>query len=223
MNSVHLINGASFTPSKIIGIGLNYAEHITEMQSQRTQEPVIFLKPNSALCRIDEPIEIPQNFGAVHHEIELAVLIGQAGFQIPQEQAMDYVGGFGLALDLTLREVQKKAKERGHPWAIAKGFKNACPVSEFFPKEQVENPQNLNLKLTVNGQVRQQGNTNQMLFQIPELIAYVSRFFPLEAGDILLTGTPSGVGPLHPGDVIEAEIEALVNIQTKVVGWNHEK
>jgi len=223
MNSIRLINDNHYTPSKIIGIGLNYSEHIAEMKSKRAKEPVIFVKPNSALCRIDEPIAIPTQYGAVHHEIELAVLIGKNGFEIEQSEALSYVAGYGIALDLTLRDVQKKAKERGHPWAIAKGFKNACPVSDFFPAEQIEDPQNLELKLIVNGVLRQQGNTNQMLFKIPELIAYVSKFFPLEAGDILLTGTPSGVGPLQPGDIVEAEIESIANMQTKIVSWNHGK
>ncbi|NOX89454.1 MAG: fumarylacetoacetate hydrolase family protein [Calditrichaeota bacterium] len=221
MKQVRMIDGRTFTPSKIIGIGLNYSEHITEMQSKRTSEPVIFLKPNSAVCSLYEPVPIPTNRGAVHHEIELAVLIGKSGFNVSEQEAPEYIAGFGMALDLTLRDIQKKAKERGHPWAIAKGFKNACPVSDFFPKKQFNNPQKLELKLTVNGTIRQHGNTEQMLFKIPELIAYVSKFFPLEPGDIILTGTPSGVGPLTPGDIIEAEIEGIANIQTKCVSWNH--
>ncbi len=221
MHQVRLIDNGLFTPGKIIGVGLNYAEHISEMNSKRSQTPVIFLKPNSALCSINEPIAIPLDFGSVHHEIELAVLLGGSAFNIKEEQALNYVAGYGLALDLTLRDVQLKAKQKGHPWAIAKGFKNACPVSDFFPKEQVKDVQNLELRLTVNGQLRQQGNTNQMLFTIPELIAYVSRFLPIEAGDILLTGTPAGVGPLKPGDVVEAEIAELVNIQTKIVSWDY--
>lgn len=223
MNTVRLINDNHYSPSKIVAVGLNYSEHIAEMHSKRAEEPVIFMKPNSSLCRIYEPIAIPTEYGSVHHEIELAVLIGKAGFEITEAQAMEHVVGYGIALDLTLRDVQKKAKDRGHPWAIAKGFKNSCPVSDFFPAEQIEDPQNLELKLIVNGQLRQQGNTRQMLFKIPELIAYISKFFPLEEGDILLTGTPSGVGPLQPGDVLEAEIESIANVQTKIVGWNHGK
>ncbi|MCD6376186.1 MAG: fumarylacetoacetate hydrolase family protein [Caldisericaceae bacterium] len=223
MNKVRLINDNHYSPSKIVAVGLNYSEHIAEMQSKRADEPVIFMKPNSALCRIYEPIAIPTEYGSVHHEIELAVLIGKAGFEIAESEAMHHVAGYGIALDLTLRDMQKKAKERGHPWAIAKGFKNACPVSDFFPAEQIENAHNLDLKLIVNGKLRQKGNTRQMLFKIPELIAYISKFFPLEEGDILLTGTPSGVGPLKSGDVVEAEIESLANVQTKIVSLNHGK
>ncbi len=223
MNTVRLINENHYSPSKIVAVGLNYSEHIAEMQSRRADEPVIFMKPNSSLCRIYEPIAIPTGYGSVHHEIELAVLMGKAGFEISEAQAMQHVAGYGIALDLTLRDVQKKAKDRGHPWAIAKGFKNACPVSDFFPAAQIPDPQNLELKLIVNGQLRQKGNTRQMLFKIPELIAYISKFIPWEEGDILLTGTPSGVGPLQPGDVLEAEIESIANVQTKIVSWNHAK
>lgn len=219
MNTIKRTDGIVFTPSKVIGIGLNYSEHIAEMQSKRTNDPVIFVKPNSAVVSIYDPIKIPTIYGAVHHEIELAVLIDKTGFNIPQEKAMDYVGGFGLALDLTLRDLQKKAKERGHPWAIAKGFNGACPVSEFVPANQISNPQNLKLQLTVNGSERQNGNTNQMLFKIPELIAYVSKFFPFEPGDVILTGTPSGVGPLMPGDRLKAVIESVATVQTTCVGW----
>ncbi len=221
MNQVKRMDGNVFTPSKILAVGLNYAEHIEEMRSKRTAEPVIFMKPNSALTSLDAPIQIPTHYGTVHHEIELCVLIEKPAFHISVENAMEIVGGYGAALDLTLRDIQKKAKERGHPWAIAKGFKGACPVSGFVPARQIENPQNLQLTLTVNGTVRQNGNTAQMLFRIPELIAYVSRFFPLEAGDLLLTGTPSGVGPLMPGDSVKAEIESVAAIETKCVGWDN--
>ena len=214
MNTIQRTDGTTFTPSKVIGIGLNYSEHIAEMQSKRTSDPVIFVKPNSAVTPIYEPIKIPSIYGAVHHEIELAVLIDKTGFEISQKEAMNFVGGFGLALDLTLRDMQKKAKERGHPWAIAKGFKGACPVSEFIPTSQIADPQNLELKLTVNDIVRQNGNTNQMLFKIPELIAYVSKFFPFEPGAIILTGTPSGVGPVIPGDRLKAYIQTIANVQT---------
>ncbi len=219
MIQIQRTDGTNFTPSKILAVGLNYAQHIEEMRSKRTAEPVIFLKPNSALASLQEPVRIPTQYGAVHHEIELAVLIEKAAFDISENEAVTIIGGYGLALDLTLRDIQKKAKERGHPWAIAKGFKGACPVSPFVPADQISEAQDLELTLKVNGQVRQNGNTRQMLFRIPELIAYVSRFFPLEPGDLLLTGTPSGVGPLMPGDSVFAQIESIASIETKCVGW----
>ncbi len=223
MNSVKRTDGKIFTPSKIIGVGLNYSEHIAEMRSQRTSDPVLFLKPNSALAPVDQPIRIPTAFGAVHHEIELAVLIGKPGFNIPVDQALRHVGGYALALDLTLRDVQRKAKDKGHPWAIAKGFRGACPVSDFVPAERIADPQNLELTLSINQNLRQKGNTNQMLFTIPELIAYASRFFPFEEGDILLTGTPSGVGPLVQGDQISAKIESVAQIKTTCLGWENDR
>lgn len=215
MNSIVFSDGRFFTPSKIIAVGRNYSEHIKEMQSQRTEEPVLFFKPNSALCDITAPVALLQNHGEIHHEIELAVCFSRKGADIPENEALNYIAGYGLALDLTLREIQTKAKKAGLPWAVAKGFNNACPVSEFVAKHSVNDVNHLELLLKINGAVRQQGNTSQMLFKLPELIAYVSKFFTLEEGDLLLTGTPSGVGPLLVGDEIEASIEQVASIKTK--------
>ena len=217
MNTIHFTDGVSFTPSKIICVGRNYAKHIEEMKSERTASPVLFLKPNSSLCDLDKPIKIPTGWGAVHHEVELALCIGQKCSRLNEEQVMDAVAGFGLALDLTLRDLQSAAKKAGLPWAVAKGFDGACPVSTFVPKEKIPDPQKLRLSLKVNGETKQDGNTSHMLFPIPELVAYISRFFTLEPGDLILTGTPAGVGPLRPGDEIEAEIETVAKVKTKCV------
>ncbi len=219
MKHIRFTDGKTYEPSKIIGIGRNYAAHINEMNSERTEEPVIFLKPNSALHDIYKPIPIPRNMGSVHHEIELAVCIGRDGKHIPRADAMDYVEGYGLALDLTLRDVQSAAKQKGLPWALAKGFDRACPVSEFVYKEQSGEVNNLSLRLMVNGAVRQESNTKQMLFGIDEIIAYVSRFISLLPGDIILTGTPAGVGPLQNGDSIEASIDNIAQVSTSVI-WD---
>ncbi len=214
MNSVVFSDGRVFTPSKIIAIGRNYSEHIREMKSRRTEEPVLFLKPNSALCDVSAPLTLLQGRGAIHHEIELALCFSRRGAQIPANEALDYIAGYGLALDLTLRDMQSKAKEAGLPWAVAKGFDHACPVSAFVYKESVSDVNNLELILKVNGQVRQQGNSSQMLFKLPEIIAYASTFFTFEEGDLLLTGTPSGVGALEAGDEIEASIEQVAHVKT---------
>ena len=217
MKEIKFREGTVLSPSKIIGIGRNYSEHIKEMAAERTREPVLFLKPNSALCDIEEPLPLLQDHGQIHHEIELAVCFSKSGSDIPRSEAMDYVAGYGLALDLTLRDIQTKAKKAGLPWAVAKGFDHACPVSDFISKEKVDDVHNLELKLEINGFIRQQGNTAQMLFKLPELIAYVSKFFRIEEGDLLLTGTPSGVGPLLPGDEIQAFIEKIADIKTTCV------
>lgn len=216
MKSIFFKSGAELKPSKIIGIGLNYGKHIEEMKSQRQQEPVIFLKANNAIHDISTAIPIPQGRGAVHHEIELAVCIGREGVNIAQDKVDDYILGYALALDLTLRDKQLKFKKSGLPWALAKGFDAACPVSVFVDKESLTSTKNLQLLLEINDIVRQDGNTAEMLFSIPEIISFVSHYYTLLPGDVILTGTPSGVGPLNVGDTLKASISGIASIETKI-------
>lgn len=217
MKTIKFINGSEMIPSKIIGIGLNYVKHINEMKSVQQKEPVIFLKPNSCLHDILQPIPIPKNNGSVHHEIELAVCIGKEGSNIPAEIAENYIAGFGLALDLTLRDIQGKAKDSGLPWTIAKGFDHSCPVSQFVNKDTVSDYNNLDLMLSVNDTVRQNSNTANMIFKVPFLIQYISRYFTLMEGDLIITGTPEGVGPLQEGDQIEGRISDITEIRTTII------
>jgi acylpyruvate hydrolase len=217
MNKIKFKNGTEMVPSKIIGIGLNYVKHIDEMKSIKQKEPVIFLKPNSSLHDISLPIPIPKNNGSVHHEIELAVCIGKQGSNIPVESAEDYISGFGLALDLTLRDIQGKAKSAGLPWAIAKGFDHSCPISSFVEKGMVKDYNNLNIKFMLNGQERQNSSTANMIFKIPFLIHYISQFITLTEGDLIITGTPEGVGPLNEGDQIEASISDIADVKTTII------
>lgn len=210
-------NGGEVIPSKIIGIGLNYVKHIDEMKSMPQNNPVIFLKPNSSLHDISQPIPIPKNHGSVHHEIELAVCIGKKGYNIPIESAEDHIAGFGLALDLTLRDIQGKAKSAGLPWAIAKGFDHSCPISQFVEKHAIKDYNNLNIKLIVNGIERQNSSTANMIFKIPFLIHYISQFFTFSEGDLIITGTPEGVGPLKKGDELEASITEITTVKTKII------
>lgn len=204
-------------PSKIIGIGLNYVKHIDEMKSIPQKDPVIFLKPNSSLHDISQPIPIPKKYGSVHHEIELAVCIGKEGKNIAVESAEDHIAGYGLALDLTLRDVQGKAKSAGLPWAIAKGFDHSCPVSQFVVKNSVRNYNDLSIILIVNGVDRQNSNTANMIFRIPFLIHYISQFLTLTEGDLIITGTPEGVGPLSEGDQLEASISNIADVRTTII------
>ncbi|RMH62400.1 MAG: fumarylacetoacetate hydrolase family protein [Calditrichaeota bacterium] len=211
------IDNKSFSVPKIIGVGRNYDAHIREMKARPTGEPVLFIKPATSLCDISAPLRIPHDQGAVHHELELAVLIGKGGGAVSESAAMSHVAGYGMALDLTLRDVQSVAKKKGLPWAVAKGFDGACPITpRFIDKSFVPDPHDLNLTLKVNGHVRQQGHTGQMIYTIPYLIHYISRFFTLQSGDIILTGTPAGVGPLQPGDSLQADIESIAGINTRV-------
>ncbi len=217
MNRIYFNTGLCYQPFKIIGIGLNYHKHIDEMKSKRTDEPVIFIKANNSLHDLEEAIPIPKDSGAVHHEIELAVCIGKRGSQIDADKADDYIKGYAVALDLTLRDKQLELKKLGRPWALAKGFDAACPISVFVNKEDLADPTNLDLILEINGKVRQHGNTSEMLFSIPEIIAFISKYFTLEEGDIILTGTPSGVGPLHSGDKLRATISNLASVETTII------
>jgi len=176
-----------FPVNKVVCVGSNYADHIKEMGSKLAEEPVIFIKPETALCDLRQPIAIPQNLGAVHHEVELAVLIGTQLKQASEERVAQAIAGYGLALDLTLRDLQAGFKKAGQPWEKAKAFDGSCPVSGFIPAAEFGNAQHADLKLVVNGQVRQEGNTQDMLTPILPLIAYMSRFFTLRPGDIVIT------------------------------------
>lgn len=203
--------------SKVVCVGSNYARHIQEMGSATPDEPVLFIKPETALCDIRQPLALPQGLGSVHHEVELAILIGGTLRQATEDHVRKAIAGYGLALDLTLRDVQGKMKKAGQPWEKAKGFDSSCPISGFIPVESFEgDAQNSTLTLKINGEVRQQGSTSDMIHKIVPLIAYMSRFFTLKAGDVILTGTPEGVGPLASGDALELSLNDL-KLNTRVL------
>lgn len=148
-------------------------------------------------------------------------MIGTEGKYISEEKAMDHVAGYVLALDMTARKIQDQLKAKGHPWLLAKGFDTSCPISDFIPKNLVKDVNNLNLRLTVNGVLKQNGNTSDMIYKIPILIAYVSKYFKLNHGDLILTGTPSGVSAVRHGDVIEATLDDLAHIKFPVIELNN--
>lgn len=203
--------------SKVICVGSNYAKHIKEMGNVTPVEPVIFIKPETAICDLRQPLSLPANVGEVHHEIELAVLIGAMLKQASEEHVAKAIAGYGVALDLTLRDVQAGLKKAGQPWEKAKGFDNACPLSGFIPVAEFSgDPQDTALKLVVNGEVRQQGSTADMIHKILPLIAYMSQYFTLRAGDVVLTGTPEGVGPMRSGDKLEISF-AGYGVTTRVL------
>lgn len=186
--------------SKVVCIGKNYADHIEERGGEVPEEPMLFIKPETALCNISRPIALPDGFGEVHYEVELAVLIGSSLKNASEPEVKSAIAGYGIALDLTLREVQTVCRKKGLPWEKAKAFDGSCPVSGFIPAAQFGDAQDADIALTINGEVRQNGNTRNMIYPIPFLIAYMSRFFTLRPGDIILTGTPAGVGKLNHGD-----------------------
>ncbi|AFJ46876.1 fumarylacetoacetate hydrolase family protein [Shimwellia blattae] len=202
---------------KVVCVGSNYAQHIKEMGSATPTEPVLFIKPETALCDLRQPLALPEGLGAVHHEVELAILIGNTLKQAGPEHVIKAIAGYGVAIDLTLRDLQGTLKKAGAPWEKAKGFDNACPVSGFIPvKEFNGDPQNARLTLSVNGEMRQDGSTADMIHKIVPLISYMSRFFTLRAGDVILTGTPAGVGPLHSGDDITVTLNGEA-VSTRVL------
>lgn len=192
---------------KIICVGRNYAEHIKELNNEQPDDPVIFLKPETAIPLKNEPFFYPKFSSDVHHEVEILVKINRVGKNIDQKFAHKYYDEIGIGIDFTARDVQSKLKAKGLPWELAKGFNGSAPISGFVPKTDFADLQNINFRLDVNGETRQQGNTSMMLFKIDYLISFVSTYFLLQQGDILFTGTPKGVGPVQVGDQLSAFIE----------------
>ncbi|KAI8906772.1 hypothetical protein EDD86DRAFT_192683 [Gorgonomyces haynaldii] len=191
---------------KVIGIGWNYVLHAKELGSSVPKKPMFFLKPPSSIITEPEPIEIPQGT-IVHHELELGVVIGKNGRDIAKQDAESYVKGYFLGLDMTARNVQEEAKKSGSPWTVAKGYDTFTPVGDFIAKSEIKDPSKLRLTLKVDGQVKQDGETSDMIFnRIPHLIEYVSSIMRLEEGDIILTGTPEGVGPVKAGQILEGSL-----------------
>ncbi len=210
MPAVSLIGGQrSFQVAKIICVGRNYAGHAKEMKADLPTTPVLFLKPPSAIIHDGGHIVIPPISQEMHHEVEMTVLLGKGGKHIPREKALTHIAGFGVGLDMTLRDVQSEAKKKGLPWTLAKGFDTSAPLSGFAPAASVRDPHNLNIELSVNGGARQKGNTGEFIFRLDQLISYISTFFTLEEGDIIFTGTPEGVAQVLPGDVLEARLSDL--------------
>ncbi|WP_022836153.1 fumarylacetoacetate hydrolase family protein [Salisaeta longa] len=207
---------APVRPGKLLCIGRNYAKHAAEMDSDVPTTPMVFLKPSTALVRSGGAVTIPRASSNVHHELELVVAIGRRGKDIPAADALDYVAGYALGLDMTARDIQSAAKERRHPWSVAKGFDTFAPLGPFVPARSVENPQALTFQLAVNGTVRQQADTRHMIFSVADLIAYCSTVFTLEAGDLLYTGTPEGVAQVQAGDVLEATGDGLEPLRVTV-------
>ncbi|BGP30127.1 hypothetical protein JCM10296v2_001879 [Rhodotorula toruloides] len=192
---------------KCVAIGRNYAAHIKELNNTTPSEPFFFLKPTTSYALSDDgKVEIPKGV-VVHHEVELGVIIGKRGRDITASKALDYVAGYTLAIDYTARNVQDAVKAKGLPWSAAKGFDTFCPVGQFIPKDKVQDPHNLRLWYKINDTTKQDDSTSLMLYRIPDLIAHVSGIMTLEEGDLLLTGTPKGVGPVVAGDSVTAGLE----------------
>ncbi|GEM_PF-17927 len=208
--------GETIRVGKILAIGRNYADHVAEMNGPSAGPPVLFFKPATALVRSGGTVLLPEGAGEVHHEVELVAVIGRRGRKIPADNALDHVRGYAVGLDMTLRDMQAEAKKNGTPWSLAKGFDRSAPLSDVVPREQVGDGSGLGIRLLVNGEERQASTTSHMMRPVAELVAFASRMVTLEPGDLLFTGTPAGVGPVHPGDTLEAFIDGLPPLKVQV-------
>ena len=192
---------------KIICIGRNYASHIAELQNERPDEPVIFMKPDTAMLKKDEEFYLPDFSEDIHHEVEVLVKINKVGKHIDPKFAHKYYDEIGLGIDFTARDVQNKLKEKGLPWEKAKAFDGSAIIGDFMPKNSFSSLENIKFELRNNDITVQMGNTQNMLWKIDEIIAYVSQFFTLKTGDIIFTGTPEGVARVKAGDVLEGFLD----------------
>ncbi|WP_261842556.1 fumarylacetoacetate hydrolase family protein [Aliamphritea ceti] len=202
---------------KVICVGRNYAEHAAELDNPVPSQPMLFMKPSTALADMAEPLEIPLDYGEVHYETEIAILIGEPLKNANKFVVEGAIVGIGLGLDLTLRDLQTKLKERGYPWEKAKAFDASCPLSAFVEPAAVTDIDDVSLSLTVNGELRQAGSSRLMVHKIYALIAYMSHHFTLLPGDVVMTGTPAGVGAVNPGDRLLVELADLLRVETHIL------
>ena len=202
---------------KIICIGRNYAAHIEELKNEKPGQPVVFLKPDTALLKGGAPFYYPDFSSNIHHEIELVLKIAKEGKYIQPQFAHRYFEEIGLGIDFTARDLQDQCKAKGLPWEIAKGFNGSAPIGEFIPVAELGDLKNIDFHLEINGEVKQRGNTSMMLFDFASIIYYVSQFFTLKKGDLIYTGTPAGVGPVQVGDQLQGFIgnEKMLHVEIK--------
>lgn len=201
---------------KIICIGWNYKPHLKELKGQLPEVPLVFLKPSTCIIHDGDEIVIPEGVTNVQYECELALVFGKGGKDISEEDAMSYVSHIAVFNDVTARDMQNELRRRGDAWSLAKGMDTFGPISDYVPLGGTD-VNNLHLTLKVNGEIRQDGNTSDMIFSPARLISYVSRYMTIEEGDIMATGTPEGVGEIRPGDIVELEIEGICKLRNRVV------
>lgn len=201
---------------KILAIGRNYVDHIKELNNETPEEPVIFTKPDTALLKDNEPFYYPDYTKDIHHELEIILRICKEGKSIDEKFADTYYDAIGLGVDFTARDLQSKAKAKGLPWTLAKGFNGSAPVSRFVPKDKFADMKNIRFKLELNGQTVQEGNTGLMIYSFESIISYISKFITLKTGDIIFTGTPKGVGPVKIGDRLKGSLESDVLLDFEI-------
>ena len=208
---------AAFPVRRVYCIGRNYAAHAIEMGHDPDREPPFFFQKNPDNLVAGGSFVYPAHSSDVHHEVELVVGLGKGGMNIPVDEALDCVWGYAVGLDMTRRDLQGIAKQMGRPWEIGKAFEGSAPVGPMRPASEIGHPAAGRILLKVNGEVRQEGDLNQMIWKIPEMIAYLSEYFELAAGDVIMTGTPSGVGAVVRGDLMEAHVDGVGDLVVRVV------
>jgi 2-keto-4-pentenoate hydratase/2-oxohepta-3-ene-1,7-dioic acid hydratase in catechol pathway len=202
---------------KVVCVGRNYLQHIKELDNDVPSEPLLFIKPSTALSALNRPVVIPKNLSSCHNELEVAILINSRLCQSSIKEAEAAIWGIGLGLDLTLRDVQSALKKQGYPWERAKAFDHSCPMSQFVENDKMGPLSSIDFSLKVNDEVRQQGNSQEMLFPILKLLVNISNTFTLLPGDIVMTGTPKGVAALLVDDQLTIELNGHFSIRTRVV------
>ena len=201
---------------KIICIGRNYSDHIKELSNEKPKEPVVFIKPDSSIIAKNQNFIIPAFSDEIHHEVELVLKINKVGKYIDKSFSNKYYNQIGLGIDFTARDIQNQLKEKGHPWEKSKAFDNSCMVGDFINIEEIENISNINFELKKNSKIVQSGNSSNMLWKIDEIISYVSQYFTLKIGDLIFTGTPSGVSKVTSGDFLEGFINSNKMFSLKI-------
>jgi fumarylpyruvate hydrolase len=208
---------ASFPVRRVYCIGRNYAAHAIEMGHDPDREPPFFFQKNPNNLDPSGEFPYPPHSSDVHHEMEMSVMLKSGGTNIPVEEALDHVYGYALSLDMTRRDLQGQMKKLGRPWEIGKAFERSAPVGPVHPASDVGHLDQGAVTLKVNGELRQEGDLNQMIWKVPEMISYLSEYFELAAGDVIMSGTPSGVGPVVKGDTMEMAVEGIGSMTVKVV------
>ena len=208
---------AAFPVRRVYCIGRNYAAHTVEMGGDPDREAPFFFQKNPDNLDPSGEFPYPEKSSDVHHEMEMIVALKSGGRNIPVESALDHVYGYGIALDMTRRDLQGEAKKAGRPWEVGKAFERSAPVGPLRPASEVGHPDRGRVELKVNGTVKQEGDLDQMIWKVPEMISYLSDYFELAPGDVILSGTPSGVGAVQKGDVLDCAIEGLGELSVRVV------
>ena len=216
MLSIHYSN-QSFPVRKIYCIGRNYADHAIEMGHDPNKEPPFSFQKNAQNVDTSGTFPYPPQTSDVHYEMELVVALKSGGADISLDAALEHVYGYGLGLDMTRRDLQGEAKKLGRPWEVGKSFEKSAPMSELVPASETGHLDQGRICLKVNGETKQDGDLNQMIWKVPEMIAYLSRFYDIAGGDLIMSGTPAGVGPVQRGDKIECEIENLATMTVVVI------